>query len=206
MERNMLTLQQAQAAITQRNSSNSVSPQQVEQLLANVRGTTLASIVTVTDVTSIAAAHKARKVQKVTAASVQLFNNVNDYDVYKKAVQRSAAKIEDNDSTNVQNLVVKEATFSHTNTFSLVFNKKDNTKFYLYAIYNNAQSLLFIDNTLATKQQVAELLQPAAAKKLLEENTVQHNVTNDVLHNVILRTISLDSIVQLKAMKQTVTV
>ena len=202
----MLTLQQAQAAITQRNSSNSVSPQQVEQLLANVRGTTLASIVTVTDVTSIAAAHKARKVQKVTAASVQLFNNVNDYDVYKKAVQRSAAKIEDNDSTNVQNLVVKEATFSHTNTFSLVFNKKDNTKFYLYAIYNNAQSLLFIDNTLATKQQVAELLQPAAAKKLLEENTVQHNVTNDVLHNVILRTISLDSIVQLKAMKQTVTV
>ena len=202
----MLSLQQAQAAITQRNSSNSVTPQQVEQLLANVRGVTLASIVTVTDVTSIAAIHKARKVQKVTAASVQLFNNVTDYDVYKKAVQRSASKIEDNDSTNVQNLVVKEATFTHTNTFSLVQNKKDNTKFYLYAIYNNAQSLLFIDNTLATKQQVAELLQPAAAKKLLEENTVQHNVTNDVLHNVILRTISLDSIVQLKAMKQTVTV
>lgn len=202
----MLTLQQAQAAITQRNSSNTVTPQQVEQLLASVRGVTLASIVTVTDVTGIAAANKAHKVQKVTAASVQLFNNVNDYDVYKKAVQRSANKIEDNDSTNVANFVVKEATFTHTNTFSLVQNKKDNTKFYLYAIYNSAQSMLFIDNTLATKQQVAALMQAAAAKKLLEENTVQHNVTNDVLHNVILRTIALDSIVQIKAQKQTLTV
>lgn len=201
----MLTLQQAQAALTQRSSNNAVTPQQVHNVLANVRGVTLASIVTVTDVT-IAAVHKAHKVQKVTAASVQLFNNVNDYGVYKNAVQRSANKIAENDSTNVDNYVVQDSYFAHTNTFSLVQHKTDSTKFYLYAIYNNAQSMLFIDNTLATKQQVAALMSPKAAAKLLEENTVQHNVTNDVLHNVILRTISLDSIVQLKAQKQTITV
>jgi hypothetical protein len=202
----MLTLQQAQTALQQRNNANTITPQQVEQLLANVRGVTLASILQVTQVASVAAIHKAHNVQKVTAASIQLFNNVNDYGVYKNAVQRSANKIVDNDSTNVQNFVVQDSYFAHTNTFSLVQHKTDSTKYYLYAIYNNANSLYFIDNALATKQQVAMLLQPSAATKLLEDNSITHNVTNDVMHSVILRTISLDSIVQLKAQKQTLAV
>lgn len=201
----MLTLQQAQAAITQRNSNVVITPQQVQQLLQNVRGVTFANIVQVTQV-GTAAAHKAHNVQKVTQASVQLFNNVNDFNVYANAVKRSASKIADNAAADVSNFTTQESYFAHTNCFSLVQHKKDNTKFYLYAIYNSAQSMLFIDNTLATKQQVAMLLQPAAAKKLLEENTVVQNVANNVLHTVQVRTVSLDSIVQITAQKQTLTV
>jgi hypothetical protein len=202
----MLTLQQAQAAITQRNSSNSITPADVVQLLANVKGTTLASIVQVTQVKT-AAAHKAENVQKVTAASVQLFNNVKDFaNVYAAAVKRSAGNIADNDATKVNNFEQQDSYFAHTSTFSLVQHKTDASKFYLYAIYNNADSLYFINNTLATKQEVAQLLTPAAARDLLNPTNVVHNVTNDVMHTVQVRTISLDSIVQLKAQRQTLTV
>jgi hypothetical protein len=202
----MLTLQQAQAAITQRNSSNSITPQDVVNLLQNVKGTTLASIVQVTQVKT-AAAHKAENVQKVTAASVQLFNNVKDFaNVYSAAVKRSAGQFADNDPANVKDFEQQDSYFAHTTTFSLVQHKTDASKFYLYAIYNNADSMYFINNTLATKQEVAALLTPAAAKDLLAGSNVVHNKANDVLHTVQVRTISLDSIVQLNAMKQQLTV
>lgn len=202
----MLTLQQAQTALQQRANSTSITPQQVEQLLQNVRGTTLASIVQVTKVAT-AAANKDRNVQKVTKASIQLFNNVNDYaNVYAAAVKRSAGAIVDNDPAAVQGFVPKESAYAHTATFSLLQLKTNATKYYLYAIYNNASSLYFIDGQPATKQQVAALLTPSAAKDLLAGTNVVHNATHDIMHTVQVRTISLDSIVQLNAQKQSLVV
>lgn len=203
----MLDTQTAKAALTDRANSRTITPAQVEALLQSVKGTTLASIIQVTDVASIAAAHKANKVQKVTQAGIQLFNNVADYNnVYAQAVKRSAAKIADNDQAAVAGYTAQDNYFAHTSTFSLVQHKTDASKFYLFAIYNTADSLYFINNTLATKQEVAALLQPAAAKKLLEDNSVVHNKTHDILHTVQVRTIALASIVSLKAMKQQLTV
>jgi hypothetical protein len=203
----MLNLQQAQAALTQRSNSTFVTPQQVEQLLQNVRGTTLASIVQVTDVASVAAKHKANKVQKVTQASVQLFNNVKDFaNVYTAAVKRSAGSIADNDVAKVADFEQQDNYFTHTATFSLCQHKADSTKYYLFAIYNNANSMYFINNDLATKDEVAALLQPAAAKKLVEGNTIVHNKANDIMHDVQVRTIALTSIVQLNAQKQSLVV
>lgn len=202
----MLTLQQAQAALTQQANSTFITPQQVQNVLANVRGVTLANIVTVTKVAT-AAAHKAHNVQKVTQASVQLFNNLQDFkNAYTAAVKRSAAQIDANDTNKVLNFEQQDNYFAHTSTFSLVQHKTDSTKFYLFAIYNNANSMLFIDNNLATKQQVAALLTPSAAAKMLEESNVVHNKANDILHTVQVRTIALSSIVQLNAMKQSLTV
>lgn len=203
----MLDTQTAKAALTDRANNKFITAADVEHVLANVKGTTLASIVQVTNVASVAAAHKANKVQKVTQASIQLFNNVADYNnVYAAAVKRTAAKIADNDAAAVAGFETQENYFTHTATFSLVQNKKDATKYYLFAIYNNADSIYFINNSVATKQEVAALLQPAAAKKLLEDNTVVHNKTHDIMHTVQVRTIALDSIVQLKAMKQVLAV
>jgi len=203
----MLDTQTAKAALTDRANSNTITPAQVEAMLQNVKGTTLASIVQVTDVASVAAAHKANKVQKVTKASIQLFNNVADYNnVYAAAVKRTASQIADNSAAAVAGFEQQDNYFAHTATFSLVQNKKDASKHYLFAIYNNADSLYFINNTLATKQEVAALLQPAAARKLLEDTSIVHNKTHDIMHTVQVRTIALDSIVQLKAMKQVLAV
>jgi len=202
----MLTLATAQQALQQRANNNTITAQQVAQLLQNVRGITLASVLQVTQVKT-AAAHKAVNVQKVTQASIQLFNNVNDFkNVYAAAVKRTAAQIADNAAQNVAGFEQQDNYFAHTSTFSLVQHKTDATKFYLFAIYNTANSLLFIDNTLATKQQVAALLTASAAKDLLAGTNVVHNKTHDVLHTVQVRTIALDSIVQLNAQKQSLTV
>lgn len=203
----MLDTQTAKAALTDKANNVVITPQQIEAMLANVKGTTLASIVQVTDVASVAAANKANKVQKVTQARIQLFNNVADYkNVYTAAVKRTAAAIADNDQAAVAGFEQQDNYFEHTATFSLVKHKTQQDKFYLFAIYNNADSMYFINNSPASKQQVAALLQPAAAKKLLEDTSVVHNKANDILHTVQVRTIALASIVQLKAMKQVLAV
>lgn len=204
----MLTLAQAQAALAQHANATTITPQQVTQLLTNVKGTTFANITQVTAVAGIAAAHKAANaIVKVTKANVQLFNNVADYaNVYAAAVKRTAAAIADNTAAAVKDFEAQDNYFAHTATFSLVQHKTDASKYYLFAIYNNADSLYFINNVQATKQQVAALLQPAAAKKLLEDNTVVHNVTHNIMHTVQCRTIALSSIVELRAMKQVLAV
>lgn len=203
----MLDIITAKAALTDRANNTVITPQQVEQLLQNVKGTTLASIMQVTNVASVAAIHKHNTVQKVTQASIQLFNNVTDFkNVYTAAVKRSAGAIADNDMAKVADFKQQDNYFNHTACFSLVQHKTQPSKFYLYAIYNTADSIYFINNARASKQDVAMLLQPAAAKKLLEGTNIVHNKTNDLLHDVQVRTIALDSIVQLRAMKQQLTV
>ena len=203
----MLTAQQAQTALALRANNNTITTQQVTQQLASVRGVTFASILQVTDVAGVAAAHKHNNVQKVTQASIQLFNNVADFNnVYTAAVKRSAASIADNSAQAVEGFKQQDNYFTHTATFSLVQHKTQPQKHYLFAIYNNADSLYFINNVLSTKQQVATLLQPAAATKLLGDNSIVHNVANNIMHTVQVRTIALDSIVQLKAQKQTLAV
>ena len=202
----MLTLTDAQAALTAKANGTAITAQQVEALLQSVRGVTFAGITQVTKVAT-AAAHKTRNVQKVTQASVQLFNNVKDFkNVYAAAVKRSASTIADNDVAKVQAFEQQDNYFQHTQTFSLVQHKKDASKFYLYAIYNTADSLYFIDGQAATKQDVAALLTPSAARDLLAGNTVVHNKANDVMHTVQVRTIALDSIVELRAQSQALTV
>ena len=84
--------------------------------------------------------------------------------------------------------------------------KLDAQKYYLYAIYNTAESMYFINAQPATKQQVAALLTASAATKLLEGNATVHNVANNVTHTVQVRTIALQNIVSITAHSQTVAV
>ena len=196
----MFTLQQAQAALIQHANAVYITAQQVEQLLGSV-ASTFASIVYVTQVQT-AAKHKQVNIQKVTKANVTLFNSAYDYTA---AVQRSAGRINDNNSNDVQNFTKQDNYYEHTTCYSVVKHKLHNT-LYLYAAYNNAHSYYFIDNVQATKQQVAAYLTPSAAEKLLRDNTVVHNATHNVLHTVHVRTIQLNNIVSITANKQQIVV
>lgn len=174
-------------------ATQTITAQQVQNLLAN-KSVTFANIVTRTKVAT-AAAHKAVNIQKVTSANVQLFSNIKAAtQVYANAVKRNA---------NVANFIQASNYYTHTNVYSLV---QHNTtqQMYLYAIYNNAQSLYYINNVLATKQQVAQYLTASAATQLLSNTNTVHNVTNNVTHSVIVRTIALQNIVSITANKQTV--
>ena len=73
----------------------------------------------------------------------------------------------------------------------------------MYAIYNSANSVYFINDVVATKQQVAQYLTASASAQLLQKDNTVHNVTHNIQHNVIVRTIALQNIVSITANKQT---
>jgi hypothetical protein len=115
--------------------------------------------------------------------------------VYANAVKRSAG---------VDEFTTNSAYYTHdANCYSIVTHKTSN-KQYLFCIYNNAASTYTIDNVAATKQQVAKYLTASAAKQLLEPASATYNATNNITHNVVMRTISLDNINSITAAKQTV--
>lgn len=196
----MLNLQIAQHALAKHASNAVITAQQVSNLLNNA-STTFAQILYVTKVAT-AAKHKAVNIVKVTTANVQLFSNINALtSVYANAVKRSAAQFECNNANNVANFTAQQNYFTHTNCYSIVKHNTNNN-LYLYCIYNNASSLYFINNVLATKQQVAQYLTASAAQQLLNTTATVHNVTNNVTHNVVVRTIALNNIVAINAMQQ----
>lgn len=196
----MLNNTQAQAILAQHAQAQSINAAQVAALLASV-SVTFASIAYVTQVAT-AAAHKQHNVQKVTVANVQLFANINAAtSVFANAVKRSAAQHDSNDESAVAAYVAASNYYTHTQCYSVVQHKQTQAQ-YLYAIYNNAQSVYFIDGVVATKQQVAALLTASAASKLLQPSNTVHNVTHNITHNVNVRTIALHNIVSIHANKQ----
>jgi IMP cyclohydrolase len=195
---------EALAAVQAQQNSYSISVADVEQLLAPVRGTTFATIAYVTKVAT-AAAHKAMHISKVTIASVQLFNNLQAYtNAYENAVKRSAAKIAGNDAQAVAAFKSQDNYFEHTQCYSVVKHKTDE-KFYLFSIYNNAESAYVIDNKVVDKADIVQYLTKSAAAALFSDGTV-HNVTNDITHSVVVRTVKLQNIVSITAQKQTLLV
>jgi hypothetical protein len=200
----MLNAHTAQQALIAHANANTINASTVQELLANV-STTFANIVYVTKVAT-AAKHKAVNIVKVVSANVQLFSNINAFtSVYANAVKRTASNIDQNNASDVAQFTAQSNYFTHTACYSLVAHKQTQA-LYLYAIYNNASSLYYINNVLATKQQVAEYLTASAASALLANNAVVLNVTNNVLHTVKVRTIALANLVSITANKQTVSV
>ena len=172
-----------------------ITAEQVQALLAN-KSVTFANIVYTTKVAT-AAAHKNVNIQKVTSANVQLFSNIKGAtQVYANAVKRNA---------DVADFVQASNYYTHTNCYSIVQHKQT-AQLYLYAIYNSASSVYYINNVVATKQQVAEYLTASAAGQLLTPSNTVHNVTNNVTHSVIVRTIALHNINSITANLQTLTV
>lgn len=170
-----------------------ITPALVKAQLANTKGTTFARIETDTEVKP-AAANKAHVIRKHTMANVQLFNGIKDYEIYAKAVKRSAGTDEFVQSDNY---------FEHTDCWSVVKHKSKDA-YYLYCVYNKAQSTFTIDGVVATRTQVAALLTPSAAAQMLDTSGVVHNVRNDVEHDVIVRTIALANVVSITAGNATI--
>ena len=177
-----------------------ITSNNVKSLLSTVKGTTIANLETVTKVNT-AAAHKSTSIEKHTTAQVMLFNGIKDYNIYAKAVIRSAEHISKEEST----FEASETWFEHDQACYSIVNHKVNGKAYLYAVFNNSKSEYTINGMPATKTQVCAFMTPSAAKALLAPSGIVYNAKNDVHHNVIVRTIMLDSIVSIKACKQVIT-
>jgi hypothetical protein len=196
----MLNNTQAQQALQLHANNNTITAQQVQALLAN-KSVQFAQIVYVSKVQT-SAKNKDVNIVKVVSANVQLFANITNFNLYAEQVQRSANKL--NNTTDTE-FVAQSNYFTHTPCYSIVQHKTSNA-LYLYAIYNNASSLYFINGVVATKQQVAQYLTASASAKLLENSNTVHNVSNNVTHTVKVRTVALNNIVSISANKQQITV
>ena len=171
---------------------------QIKSLLSNVNGVSFAQIQYTTKVAT-AAAYKGLNITKTTKANVQIFNNIKEFtNVYQNAVQRNLNKQGDNTQFEVQ-----DNYFFHTDIYSIV-EHKTNGKLYLYAIFNGRSTgEYFIDGNSATKEDVAVYLTNSARDKLLNPPKTTHNVLNDIDHSVVVRTIALENLDSITAMKQT---
>lgn len=170
-----------------------ITPALVKAQLAATKGTTFARIETDTEVKP-AAAHKAHNIRKLTLANVQLFNGIKDYEIFAKAVKRSAG---------VEEFVQSDNWFEHTDCWSIVKHKSKDA-YYLYAIYNKAESVFTIDGAPATRAQVAALLTPSAAAQLLDTSGETYNKRNDVTHSIVPRVVALANVVSIKAGNATI--
>ena len=169
--------------------------QKITNLLSN-KSVTFANLCYTTQVKT-SAKNKALTVLKTTVANVQLFSNIKQAtSVFKNAVQKNA---------NVANFVTQSNYFTHTNCYSIVKHNTNNN-LYLYAIFNNVQSVVYtINNVVASKQQVANLLTASAKNKLLNSSNTTYNKKNDITHNIVVRTIKLSNINSITTNKQTIT-
>lgn len=188
----MLTVNTAQTALQQHAQQSHITA----LCVANVLGNAQQAPAQITYVTTVKTSAKCKDVsiKKVTQATVTLYANANAQ--YTTLVKQTASAIPTNNASNVQQFTAQDNYFEHTQCYSVVQHKQTLAQ-YLYALFNNAQTstLYFINNTLATKQDVAQYLTPAQQQQLFNTNTQTHNVTHNITHNAICRTIALRNIV-----------
>lgn len=137
-----------------------------------------------------AAAHKHVCIEKHSFVKATLSNNPSAYTV---AVR--------NDSGNEQ-FVARAATFTRdAECPALVTSAKGNVQLCYIAQGSLGPSYYTIDGRVASKQEVAELLTPSAAKALLNPLAAVHNKEQDTTHNVHIRTVNIANIVSIEVLE-----
>ena len=197
----MFTSQDAVAVKAKQDASkNKISASDISRALRP--GTNFANVEYCVDLNT-SASNRAVKIRKAVRCNVQLFASIKDYDLYRKQVLRSANKLSESEITD---FVVSETYYEHTDCFSIVQHKKDSAKQYLYAIYNRAESVIFVDDVESTKEYASSFMTNSDATKLLDDSKLVYNKTNDVTHDVTLRTVTLSNIVSITVNNQVLTV
>jgi hypothetical protein len=198
----MLTLAYAQAAIAA-HARNKVNAQRISALLQNYNNT--ATIANVTQVTQVqcSAANKHVTIYKVTRASVLLFANALNY---AACVKRSAAKYAQNSASAIANFSAQQKYAHNAQCYSIVTMLAQanvaNAQQYLYLHYNSAQSVYVLNNTIISKQQAASYCTASVAAKMLQTSNTTHNVSADIVHDITVRTVKVQNIVRIAALKQ----
>jgi hypothetical protein len=196
----MLTIAYAKAAVAA-HKQNKVNASRVTALLAPYNNTaTLANVTQVTQVQT-SAANKHLLIQKVTRANVLLFANALNY---VACIQRSANKIADNDPAAVANFEKSEASFTHDPACYSIVTNNNSSQQYLYLHYNNAESVYMLNGTMISVETAASFCTPGVAKTMLQPSNTTHNVKNNVTHSIVVRTVKIQNIVRLAALKQVI--
>lgn len=188
-----LTVAQAVSAVETAQAGKTITPLLVESLMGehDVR----AELLTAAPVKT-AAAHKDVAIYKVSKSQVILPISGQ---TYVNMVKESAAEL-GSETENIDNYTTSDTYYQHTDVFPVCESKKDNSKKYLYCIYQDTVSPVYIrGDQEMTKGEVAAYLTAGEAKKLLGSKTqVTENVSQGISHNVTVRTVSLGNVISLQ--------
>jgi hypothetical protein len=169
--------------------------------------TTFANIVQATPVV-LAAKNKDRNIMKLSTLNAMLSSSLA---TYTNAVKNSARK-QGSDQEKVDNFKAKKAAYTRdADCAALATSDKSGMAMIVYLTYPNPRASgqrYFIDadtNEIMSTEDVAALMRPADAKRLLDPPTVTHNKTHDIEHTVSVRSVYLHNIFRVVANKQTAT-
>jgi len=169
-------------------SNTNTTPINLADTFKNLKGVQFATLDTVTPVNTSAKSPLKGKIVKVGNMKVQLAGSLKDHtSVYRNAVEKEVGG----------DFKVSESNYTHMNgTFCVQALKSNPNKLYLYAICGKGSKAIYINtvtNKEMTKEEVAEEMTPSSAKNLLDTQPT-YNKTNNVTHNVTVRSIKLENV------------
>lgn len=178
-----------------------VTVESIKALLNGHHGAMFASLKTRTAVKT-AAKYKQLDIQKISSCNIQIFASIaNARAVYEQAVIRSAQKL----NQDIDFFESSETWYFHdTECYSVIYHKLSLAPS-LWARYLHSRSEYYIDGQVSDKDSIIQYLTPSDAKQLLDTSGIVHNKTNNVDHNIIIRTPKLESIIELKARHDIIT-
>lgn len=154
----------------------------------------------------VAAKYKGTTIIKKTRATVILTGGAETAKgLYARMVRKSAASIESNDTTSVENFESQQNWFDHDDTcYSIVNSRKNPENLYLYGFFNTAnkpKSQYYINGKPVSKEEIRQYLTASKVKELFESTGIVENKTHGIKHKVIPRTIGIDNILSLRVRK-----
>ena len=168
--------------------------EEIKQTLENV--SSVSKIIWYRSDVKTAAKHKNDvKIVKEVCARVTLFGQPDETtSVYQDLVRQRGS------GENAENFEASKKTFfdHDENCYSLI-RHKTNGKEYLYCIFEDTLSTEFyLNGEPVLREVVAEYLTPSEAKKLLNPEPFVKNVSQNVEHDVIVRTIALENVISIE--------
>ena len=140
--------------------------------------------------------YKSLNVHKQVRATVQAFNTET---AYNTAVANSAKKlnVSADNTANAKAFVKSVPHYKHDNNhdcYAIVYNENKDSH-YLYVRFIKTHSVVYYVNDVeVTLNDIMQYLTPSALKAVEQRNTPVHNKTNNVTHDVRLRTVGFDSL------------
>lgn len=183
-----------------------INPALINAAIGRSKGTTFVSAKYDSPV-KLAATFKNRRIVKQGFMHGLAFASVNDYrNAYEAQVKRDLEK--SGDAAGAERFETQSNWFRHdeNDAFSVVRHAKDDSRVYLYVLPRGGKVYRYLDldtGETLTKEQVAAMMTPSAARRLLDESGKVENKTHGVTHSVQCRTTSLENIRQLRIMGHT---
>ncbi len=173
----------------------------IRSILSAHRGATFAFLGTRTP-KPLAAANKHHLAEVEAYQNVVLYGTVVDAEIYKKRILKAVNAVPGQES--VTDFQVSETWYSHGAPYSLVAHKKTGEQYLYYSPIGHPRSKCFLDGNEVTRQKLASLMTPSAAKEFISPPKMVENKTNGVSYernSVMIRVIKLENIKQIRAKK-----